>query len=251
MTTPKPQTIYSKLFDKVIAAAHKASTNLDRSNNLLVRSLYADAEKLRSADFDQGTHVLAALDCECGDFDAFLQKANLLLQRNPGNIVYIDLLIKAAHSRLRPSFASNVLDLYTEKPNMCMSEDAPLLMNIGAYKHFLKADAVMQKANIAPIYKSIHQHDLSVAKAMERLDMSEATLSAIIEQAGKVLAAHGLKWHGTAPHFTVQNAEIGAWYNIDISPEKAAQLDDELSLALIDAGLDAEPFFVSFVGVGA
>lgn len=249
MTAPKPETIYNKLFGRLISAANQSNTNLDR-DNLFVRSLYADAEKLQKASFDQGLHVLAILDCECGDFDSFLQRAQLLRQRNPGNVVYIDMLVNAAYKRLMPSFAEPILGVYTEKPNECLPTGISLLMGIGAYKHFLKANAVMQKAHMIPAHKDIHQNDLTIAQAMERLGMSQERMMAIIEQAGKVLAAHGLKWRGAAPFsYTLQNNEIGAWYNIDITPEQAAKLDDELYAALIDAELDTEPFFLSFVGI--
>lgn len=251
MIAPQPQTIYEKLFDRLISAANQSNTNLDR-DNLLIRSLYVDAEKLQKANFDQGLHVLAILDCECGDFDSFLQRAQLLRQRNPGNVVYIDMLVNAAHKRLMPSFAAHVLDVYTEKPHAVMPEGITQLMDIGAYKHFLKADSVMQKAHMQPIHQDIYQSDIAVAKAMDALGMSQERMMAIIEQAGKVLAANGLKWRGMGPlSYTLQNNEIGAWYNIDVTPEQAAKLDDELYTALIDAELDTEPFFLSFVGIKA
>ena len=247
MAVPKPQTIYSRLSERVEQIARISAVDWNR-DDLSVRSLYADAQKLLGVDFEKGTHILAILDFECGDVAGFVEKTERLLHVGSSYSLYVGTLLQAASARLLPALAQPVLDDYVGQPHKFMSETVHALMTVGAYAHFLKADAVMRKANMVPRFQQVHQNLVNVAQTIQDQGLQQDRVMAIVEQAGKVLATHGLKIRNRVPKYSIQNGEVSAWYYLNVTPTEAAQLDDELFAALVDAGLDTEPFFISFLG---
>lgn len=118
-------------------------------------------------------------------------------------------------------------------------------VTLGFYKQFLSSLDALKKANKTSLDMSEGER---IARAMQEIGISEEKSTQIIECVGDVLEKHHLRWYDGTPGYTVQSGEVGAWFKVDVSPSRAAELDAELARVLIAKNLDVEPFFVSFVG---
>ena len=245
MPAPQPQTIYDKLFTRVSDYCEELRTFMVR-NDLTVRSFFRDAEKLKKADFEQGTGILAVLECECGDLEASMAYIQVLHECNLADIHPIDLAITASYKHLRPSVLAPYLQLYAAEPMVYRQENAQQLMVLGAFQHYLDAVAAYEQEGTEldiPIERL-----RAFAQQMLRSGIREQDAMAIVETAGKVLKQHELRWYDGSPEFTSFDGDVGMWFKVDVSPETAAKLDSELCEQLIQQELDTAPFFVSFVG---
>ncbi len=248
MAQAKPQTIYQELNDKITALADGAETFFDHQN-LYIRRLYNDANKLKQANFEQGMAFLAILDCECGNLEDAIEKLQQIIKKGDAYYWASSLLLVASVRFLRPGIVAEHLDNLSTVPHSFFGEDVPSkCLTIGAYTHALKAAATLERSKIEIRDKGLPSVVIDVASHMHQSGISQDTSTAIIECAGRVLARHKIRQSGVQPIYTLHNDETCAWVKIPVTPEYAAQLDLELAEELISKGLDVEPYFVSFVG---
>jgi hypothetical protein len=246
MAQAAPQTIFEKLLIRLIANIGGRRQFMSE-NDLFVISMFDEAKKLKNANFDEHIALLAMLHTECGNHAEALRNARLWHERNPQTPDVIENLIILGRKLLKPSVVRLVLPDYTEKPNLFSGELCLNIMVLGFYKHFISALEALGKAG-KPLQDSGMQDYARVAILLRDSGISEEKSTKIIECVGDVLEKHHLCWHDGMPDYTTQDGEVGAWFKVDVSPVRAAELDVELADALITNGLDTEPFFVSFVG---
>lgn len=244
MTQPAPETIYKRLYDRLTAHC-KDSTKFMDANGLFARGLSNDINKLTNVDFDEFATLSMMFYAECGNHERAIHYANLLFDRNPESAIVINNILFLGNRLLRPSVVQRALPCYTERPCVFFEHSCLEIMTLGFYKQFLSSLEALKRAN--KISSDVSEYE-RIARVMQEIGVSEETSTQIIECVGNVLEKHHLRWHDGAPWYTAQSGEVGAWFKVDVSPSKAAQLDVELADVLITKGLDTEPFFVSFVG---
>ncbi len=244
MTQATPKTICESLLVRLTGHCEHL-TQFMSEDEFFARRFLSDARKLESANFDEFAVLSMMFYAECGNQKKAIHFANLSLQRNPGWVELIENIFVLGRRLLRPSVVRQALPCYTEKPCLFREQTCLEIMTLGFYKQFLSSLDALKKANKTSLDMSEGER---IARAMQEIGISEEKSTQIIECVGDVLEKHHLRWYDGTPGYTVQSGEVGAWFKVDVSPSRAAELDAELARVLIAKNLDVEPFFVSFVG---
>mgnify|MGYP003362557963 FL=1 len=250
MTAPQAETIFEDLFQKVSELTDRDGGYLSK-NDLYVRSLYRDAEKLKKANRVHGEVIQGMLAAGCGQIDEAVECFNLALKLSHEYHMHANLLFTMGARFLLPSITIQHLDRLTGEPHAFFDEGTLVrALALGAYEHVLAAAATLERvmgdnAKGGGVIDAVR----AVASKMEKSGIQQAKSTRIVECAGKVLKRHNLRHLGSTPEYTTQDREVGMWIKLPVTPGRAAELELELINDLIAEGLDVEPFFVSFIGM--
>lgn len=93
----------------------------------------------------------------------------------------------------------------------------------------------------------------SISAVMKRLEVSEATLRELMDEAGHVMRTRRLLWLNECPDYLISEQNeapfLAVQYQVKVQPYEAAQMTWELAEALAERGVMPPSLTVSFVGV--
>lgn len=118
---------------------------------------------------------------------------------------------------------------------------------VGFARDILKAAALagVDLSNVTQYAQIVRITEAQSLKAVEDISFSK-----VLDAAGKVMRKHSLFWLEHAPRFSYDGEMgcLGVRYRMDMTPESADRINEELIELLIESDLVAIPITVSFVG---
>lgn len=96
-----------------------------------------------------------------------------------------------------------------------------------------------------------------ITPMLDRLQITYKHFSALVDEAGEVLAKHGVSRGGDTPAFIIPpnadddtpNGALHIECRVETTPENAADMNWELLDRIVDRGLDVPGLTVGFAGV--
>ena len=243
---------------EVAAAVNEFTDRLTRIGDidqLEFRRLLAATRRLQAVNVVAANCMQSTLYCYAGDdaqADAALKNAEL----NGGGAEVTYRRVVNAVTRLR---ASDALKLAEDAFNIVSGsvfQDADLPTAIAAVGAFQLASSFLDRSSKKGVVaKMTRMTEIlkPTAQTFESLGMSDSQVAAVVDEVGAVLRENNLVWLGGLPDVGCLTTEQGGpvvsfAYRVDVSPERAAELNWQLVERQVDSGLFYSGFNVMFLG---
>lgn len=228
----------------------------DQANAFVMNRLVRDCEALAKTDAVKANLYLAAIYGIVGQ----REQSEYCLRVAEGNRK-ADLArcwrVLIYSNQLRASAATALADAaFAQRDEVRFVDLMTALSAVGAVHSIAKAadNAQMNQEVLANMTSLLAKNRLA-AQVLDKLGLTQADVTALMDAAGEVLHDHHLQWLGDGPVFDVfDGAGDGdvhglSWkFRVGVTPRESVALTDELIAKVIERDLKVDGLGVSFLG---
>jgi len=256
MVQPQVKSLSESVFSRLVKLLHEAG-HIGRIPAFERRQLTRDLEKLAAThafEAQLGLSVMASLDGDESEAERLLTNATKI--GDPLQAEAVRLFGLSNYGR-----ATQGLDLLKRVAHPGMSDLSRFIreaLPAGAFESISRL--VDESAAMNQVLSSECNEHIAVARqgaaALQAAGLTEARLAQVLDVAGEVQRENGLLWLNGSPQFiclTGGESEdsapgVHAYFRMDISPEEALKLTDEIGWRLVKKDLVQPGLSVTFIG---
>lgn len=218
-----------------------------------VSELLAKCDELQKAEPAVASLLKAGVFQLLGDISAveyWARNAKALGMKNESSHMLL-----VAYANL--GFASKAAEIFADVATVDKGMTNPCIFigtSTGAFSAMCDASAALERAGGTVERKDLVMQAAEVVEALERLAVPEASMRAVMDQAGKILRDRKLMWLNDNPDISVsrlgESPFVAFNYRIAVSPSEAAEMTWELAMKLDELDLLPNRVTVGFIGEG-